>query len=201
VRPPRSATWLLTHLVRNDALIGDLREQYRHRRSFTWYWRQVISAIVIATINEIRNHKVLALRGFVIGYALLWMYFRYLDGRVFSIVYQTAYFHEFLFVTGVTSWFYLHHIRLPLAPLALSYWVIGPVTDSLGWLAVGWLVGRFQGARIALAFSVVYVCGLIPTATSFLATIPRVIVYLCQAYFSVLAGGLWGSSRPEGWKT
>jgi hypothetical protein len=197
VRPPRGATWLLTHFVRNDALIGDMREQYGHRRGFTWYWRQVISAIVGATINEIRNHRVLALRGFVIGYALLWVYFRYLDSRVFSIAYQAADFDEFLFVTGRTSWFYLHHIRLPLA---VSHWVIGPVADTLGWLAVGWLVGRLHGARIALAFSIVYVCGLIPTTTSFMATNQRVILYLCQAYLSILVGGLWGSSRREGWK-
>src|SRR5262249_3227875 len=40
--PPRLARWLLNHFgcsPNNEALIGDLDEQYRKRHSRRWYWR------------------------------------------------------------------------------------------------------------------------------------------------------------------
>lgn len=46
--PPKLAAWLLSHLAgryRRDALIGDLAEEYRHGRSGSWYWRQVLWAL------------------------------------------------------------------------------------------------------------------------------------------------------------
>jgi hypothetical protein len=47
--PPAFATWLLKHLCSgqySDALAGDLVEEYRRGRSESWYWRQVLVAIV-----------------------------------------------------------------------------------------------------------------------------------------------------------
>ena len=49
VNPPAMATWLLKHLVlgeRNEALQGDLLEEFQRRRSTSWYWRQVLEAIL-----------------------------------------------------------------------------------------------------------------------------------------------------------
>jgi preprotein translocase subunit SecY len=47
-QPPTLATWLLTRAVRrNDALVGDLLEEYRRGRSAVWYWRQVLTAVVV----------------------------------------------------------------------------------------------------------------------------------------------------------
>ena len=48
-QPPAFATWLLKHLCSGqytDALAGDLVEEYRRGRSESWYWRQVLVAIV-----------------------------------------------------------------------------------------------------------------------------------------------------------
>jgi hypothetical protein len=47
-RPPALALWLLRRFAAskwNDALTGDLIEEYRRRRSPWWCWRQVLSAI------------------------------------------------------------------------------------------------------------------------------------------------------------
>lgn len=47
--PPTIATWMLKHLVlgdRNEALEGDLLEEFQRRRSASWYWRQVLGAIL-----------------------------------------------------------------------------------------------------------------------------------------------------------
>lgn len=49
VVPPTLATWMLKHLVlghRNEALEGDLLEEFQRRRSASWYWRQVLGAIL-----------------------------------------------------------------------------------------------------------------------------------------------------------
>jgi preprotein translocase subunit SecY len=42
------ATWLLQHAANGDeALVGDLIEEYRRRRSDSWYWGQVLMAVVV----------------------------------------------------------------------------------------------------------------------------------------------------------
>jgi hypothetical protein len=61
--PPRLAAWLLERLVsgpKRESLIGDLAEQYEHGRSAGWYWRQVLTAILVGTASDIRAHKRLA---------------------------------------------------------------------------------------------------------------------------------------------
>ena len=53
MRPPAIATWLLKHAARgNDALVGDLLEEHRRRRSVVWYWRQVLTAVAVNRSRE-----------------------------------------------------------------------------------------------------------------------------------------------------
>jgi preprotein translocase subunit SecY len=53
MRPPVLATWLLEHAARgNHALVGDLFEEYRRRRSSVWYWRQVLTVVVVSLSRE-----------------------------------------------------------------------------------------------------------------------------------------------------
>jgi len=53
MRPPVLATWLLKHAARgNDALVGDLFEEHRRRRSSVWYWRQVLTAVAVSLSRE-----------------------------------------------------------------------------------------------------------------------------------------------------
>jgi hypothetical protein len=54
----------------DEALAGDLLEDFRHGRSVSWYWRQVFAAIVVGYIREVRHHWVLAIRAVVIGVTL-----------------------------------------------------------------------------------------------------------------------------------
>lgn len=47
--PPTAATWILKHLLLgegNEALEGDLLEEFQRGRSASWYWRQVLGAIL-----------------------------------------------------------------------------------------------------------------------------------------------------------
>ena len=59
-QPPAVATWLLKRLAsgeRQESLIGDLIEQYRQGRSASWYWRQVLMAILVSAAKALRDHK------------------------------------------------------------------------------------------------------------------------------------------------
>jgi hypothetical protein len=65
--PPRIATWLLNRLSGCDeALIGDMIEEYRRGHSRLWYWRQTSIAVLRTTVADVRSHPVLALRAFVL---------------------------------------------------------------------------------------------------------------------------------------
>lgn len=51
-QPPALATWLLNWAARgNEALIGDLLEEYRRGRSAVWYWKQVLTAVVVGRLK------------------------------------------------------------------------------------------------------------------------------------------------------
>jgi hypothetical protein len=67
--PPPQATWMLENLTsgrRDEALAGDLLEEFRAGRSNGWYWRQVLSACAVSW------SKSLAVRGPALAFALLW---------------------------------------------------------------------------------------------------------------------------------
>lgn len=55
-RPPALATWLLEHLLREkerETLTGDLLETFWQHGS-AWYWRQVLAAIMVGFLQEVR---------------------------------------------------------------------------------------------------------------------------------------------------
>jgi hypothetical protein len=57
-KPPVIAAWLLEHLLpgnKNDPLVGDLLEAFKHRRSKAWFWRQVLIAIMVGFSKELRS--------------------------------------------------------------------------------------------------------------------------------------------------
>ena len=57
-QPPRLGTLVLQRLgPQNDALAGDLAEEYRAGRSATWYWWQVVAAVVGGATRELWTHK------------------------------------------------------------------------------------------------------------------------------------------------
>src|ERR1700761_5975660 len=66
--PPKFAVWLLEHLPfgsKNEALAGDLLEEFRRGRSVVWYWRQALMAVVLGLANDLRTQWP------AIGYAAL----------------------------------------------------------------------------------------------------------------------------------
>jgi len=128
-QPPAGATWLLERFSfghRNDALIGDLVEEYGNGRSGAWYWRQALTAIAVAFCQEIRAHKLLAVRAVATGWAVWYMYG----------VFVSPWLSRILISLG-------HKLPLALqhgAPYGFVWWII--------WLSVraasGWIVARFH---------------------------------------------------------
>ena len=52
-RPPRLALALLSRFVpEQEALIGDLLEEYELRRSRLWFWRQTLVALVVGRSSQ-----------------------------------------------------------------------------------------------------------------------------------------------------
>ena len=72
-RPPGIATWMLQHFgsgPNNDAVLGDLAEQYLRKNSAMWYWRQAIKAIPVSFFREIRGHKGIAAKALLTGWGM-----------------------------------------------------------------------------------------------------------------------------------
>jgi hypothetical protein len=68
-KPPALATWLVEHMIpgdNNEALAGDLLEQFREGRSVAWYWRQVFVAILVGCSKEFQ------ILWTAIGVTLIW---------------------------------------------------------------------------------------------------------------------------------
>ena len=67
--PPPFATWVLEHLTsgeRDEALAGDLLEDFRSGRSHAWYWRQVFSACAVSWFESV------SVRAPMLVFAFLW---------------------------------------------------------------------------------------------------------------------------------
>jgi hypothetical protein len=57
-QPPAIAFWCLVNLSDPDeGLLGDLFEEYQHRHSRWWFWRQVAIAIVVGFARNVWTHK------------------------------------------------------------------------------------------------------------------------------------------------
>ena len=152
--PPALATKLLESLVprrTSEALLGDLIEQYEARRSRTWYWQQVILALVISAGREVRTSKLQAVRAVVIGYltgASLAYFTTSLAGRfvgAYMGVY-TAYYLIFLplsFFSAVASGWIVRRLHpramvliwagfgLVASVVAVAVYALRPIADRM----------------------------------------------------------------------
>jgi len=68
-QPPFVATWILERFCADEALAGDLVEEYP-RRSVAWYWRQAMGAVGVFATKQVLEHKWLTLRAIATGWAI-----------------------------------------------------------------------------------------------------------------------------------
>ncbi len=117
--PPASATWLLDHAHVDEALAGDLAEEYCNRRSPSWYWRQTVAAALVTSANTMVRHKWLAARAIFTGW-LMW--------AIFATILRES-----------QDW--LQSVD-PGAAATLT--ASASVLRYSMWLVIGWIIGRLH---------------------------------------------------------
>jgi len=201
--PPSFATWLLEALApdeRRDSLIGDLIERYRNGDSASWYWRQALGAILLGNAKAIRDHKLLALRAVLVGFASMW---------VFSAAARFLLQILWVFASGGV---YLggQWIRLDYGWIRNRIYIAFLLT-LLGSAASGWIVGRLHRER-QTPMVLVYLVSALVVAVVQLAVQVRLIgwtirpvaqypqtllLFFVLVPVSILLGGLWRRTRPR----
>ena len=182
--PPSLATKLLESLVplrTSEALLGDLIEQYQGGRSRTWYWQQVVLALVISAGREVRTSKLQAIRAVIVGY---------LCGA--SLCYfTTSAAGKFVGPYTVVG-AYLLFLPLAFISAAIS----------------GWILSRTHSRPMVLVFAIFCVVASVVALAVYALVVPvdrmpfpGIIVVLAIDFIiapiGVLAGGLWGSSGAD----
>lgn len=149
-RPLRLAKGLLLRLAAGptrESLIGDLDEQFARGRTSSWYWRQVLSAIWVTAANDLRDHKLVAVRAVLAGWALLIPSF-YAAIAVYLRIPET-------WIPG--AWSSANSVLLRVAWWA---WWIYEVPLLIAWYGAavigGWLIARLHAQhRTAAVFACV----------------------------------------------
>ena len=160
-QPPRIATWMLKHFgsgPNNDALLGDLAEQYLQKDSAMWYWRQAMKAIPVSFFKEIRGHKRIAARALLTGW-IMWI----LGGiSIFPLAFfgtNVGYAFKPRHPIG-TAWSFMWMPVLGQASLARPFYpfvfAVAVALPLMVGAMCGWLVARFhrdQQTAVVLLFA------------------------------------------------
>jgi hypothetical protein len=187
IQPPPSGARLLRRLVPNenhDALLGDLCEEYQRDRSLRWYRAQILAAIVVGSLKNVRRHWLLALRAIAIGAATFVAYF-----QVFGIMVLNK----------------VHWIRLP--GLA-GFFVMTSLFFHAGFAASGWAIVRSHrqyGIALAVPFATLMAALTLTDAVTHLwtshswTTFEMLFDLLVKPLFpaSILAGGYAATRRAR----
>jgi hypothetical protein len=116
-KPPALASWMLEHRLwggRNEALAGDLLEEFQRRRSAMWYWRQVLFAIFVSISDAMRVHWLALSIQLVFVAAWVWVS-AYCDAavhRYFFFAWAPAHYH-YAWVVWI-AWSTVLFVALPL---------------------------------------------------------------------------------------
>ncbi len=210
-QPPPVATWVLKHFgSRNEALTGDLVEEYRQGRSTVWYWRQVLMVVVVGCGNEIRTHKLASVRAIITGWAAL-----ILSGFLINLALGKLY-SKALVALGLGP-MVRALVALGLGPMGLwwrHYYTYAFIfKPCIGGFLSGWLVARLhrrhRGAMVFMFVISVLLTGfpeffrLAADALGNSRFLPYLSVYSLSmglSVVSILFGGLWSatteSARP-----
>ena len=163
--PPRLATWWLTRLVpHSDTLRGDLCEEWTAGRSRFWYWRQVVTAIALNSMRDVRVHALLTGRALALGSSFVW-FAGFLDPLIVPAIHPDITLSWRHFVSPPFATFDLIPTRPGFASRGIGYQAAVAVALHVSGVALlaatsGWLVAKLhrplQGPMVvayATAFS------------------------------------------------
>ena len=164
-------------------------EAYQRGRSRAWYWKQVLSAIMVSFYQEIMAHPVLAFRAISVGWAAWFLFYDGIGPRLLG-----PFVRRFFVPSG-----------FPFAPSMLIWLTASLLVRA----ASGWIVARFHRShRIAMvllfAASVFIfqlqelpIIGRLAADTLTNTRFLPYLVYVLELQFlwpaAILCGGLWGA--------
>jgi hypothetical protein len=140
LRPPRLAIWLLERFHIDEALIGDVIEEYRQNRSRVAFWVQTLAAVARTSAGDVRGHAWLTARAVVVGW---------LAAAVMASAGRLA----ILRMEGPWTWStdtWLHE-QLGFQAIPISFLIVALATAAV----TGWIVGRLHrpyGMSMVLAY-------------------------------------------------
>jgi hypothetical protein len=133
---PAAAIWLLKVFKvteSNQALAGDLAEEYSGGQRTAWVWRQVFAATAFTIAKEIFSHKLLTVRAVMAGEAAVLLSYFALIGAG-----RWHWFSMFWISVFTPSWL----------PFWSEFWILYLLRSMLVVLLVftfgGWIVGRLH---------------------------------------------------------
>jgi hypothetical protein len=139
-QPPARATSLLLRLgPQDESFIGDLLEEYRSGRSRAWYWRQVLSAVLLSSARHVGAHPGRALLAVATGWTTLLLIFFALGDRTAEALASWLWHWDRQTAYGTQVWWPFH-----LTALLVSY-----TGFALSALAVVRLHRRHAGPMLA----------------------------------------------------
>src|SRR5438128_8487391 len=139
-QPPAVATWLLKRFgcrPQNEAILGDLIEQYRNGRHSLWYWRQIVTAIAVSSFREVWRQKTRTLAALSAGWIIFAFYRSPLDRPLFQSISLQINFASMQFQIPPNWWIYCGMYVLFLSFLTA---IMGLIVGALS----GWIVAKFQ---------------------------------------------------------
>jgi hypothetical protein len=176
----RAATWLLTHVGVDQALIGDLIEQRRAGRSRAWCWRQVVVVLLSAVARDLAAHPVRATIA-----ALLGLVIRYLAIRAWS-AYEPA-------IDMNIAEALLHVMPLQHAALLIVVSWVNAMLLAPAWFAIGFVVARLSHGAVFLFVAVALALLLPGVARQFEHTITSdMIRWLLPVQLAVFGASIGG---------
>ena len=155
----------------NDALLGDLAEQYAEKNSAWWYWRQTLGGIVVTTLKDIRNHKLLTLRALIVGWFVFWFLWSKLvqygvpfiepaTRAVVEALYRSLFALRSLFAGGVAGpadYFEFMSFVRSVGHVENVVWFFYAAFPILGSCIVGilsgWILGRLHRRKVSIVLA------------------------------------------------
>ncbi|HET6170077.1 MAG TPA: hypothetical protein VFE01_07850 [Terracidiphilus sp.] len=204
--PPFPATWMLEHLAAGDwdeALRGDLLEEFRWGRSDGWYWRQVLAACAVSWVRGLRARVsllILALLWSMLAPAWMAICDQIQDSPLLGHVWQVAgglwvlpafavwlALHSSFLLTGVLLYISVHrsigkqfHRDKVRRAFLLAPLIFAPAFGATFLVVNLYKYSAFPNARLA------------PTPVGQIADIGRFAVMVRIPYLIAMVSALWG---------
>jgi hypothetical protein len=176
------ANWLLRRLGVDDALTGDILEEYARGHSRVWYAKQVLGALCVSVWCSLRDHKLLAIRAICVGFGAQWAFsligwyvvYPWLRGRpMTSVIWWIGTQLGLLVSSTATAWVVARTHRAHQAAMLLTFMIcelLWYVYATLGWVRM-LVVDSIDQPRFRLYLAYYFTTILMMTAGTFLGGI------------------------------